>query len=89
MARYWGLFAVHVSIIIDHFSRKVVAVVTLEGPNAGWVINAMDQAIEKYGSPKHLISGQGGAFTSEAFAECLRNNLHLNSTDLWYTRNLQ
>jgi transposase len=73
VVRKWGLFAVHICVIIDHFSRKVVAAAPLEGPNAGWVINIMDEAIEKYGLPKHLISDQGSVFTSEAFAECLRN----------------
>ncbi|AQQ71443.1 putative transposase OrfB [Limihaloglobus sulfuriphilus] len=73
VVRKWGLFAVHVCVIIDHFSRKVVAAAPLEGPNAGWVINIMDEAIDKYGSPKHLISDQGSVFISEAFAECLRH----------------
>ncbi|AQQ70468.1 putative transposase OrfB [Limihaloglobus sulfuriphilus] len=70
----WGLLEVHVCVIIDHFSRKIMAAVPLEGPNAGWVINAMDEAIERYGSPKHIISDQGSVFISEAFAECLKNN---------------
>jgi transposase InsO family protein len=74
MVRKWGVLAVHVVVIIDHFSRKIMAAVPLEGPNAGWVINAMDEAIEKYGSPKHIISDQGSVFISEAFAECLKNN---------------
>jgi transposase InsO family protein len=60
--------AVHVVVIIDHFSRKIMAAVPLGGPNAGWVINAMEHAIEKYGSPKHIISDQGSVFISEAFA---------------------
>jgi transposase len=77
IVRKWGLFAVHVCVIIDHFSRKVVAAVPLEGPNAGWVVNAMDEAIEKYGSPKHIITDQGSVFISEAFAECLKNNNHI------------
>ncbi|AQQ70500.1 putative transposase OrfB [Limihaloglobus sulfuriphilus] len=77
MVYQWGLLAVHVVVIIDHFSRKITAAVPLEGPNAGWVVNAMEDAIEKYGSPKHIISDQGSAFISEAFAECLKNNNHI------------
>jgi transposase len=38
MVRKWGVLAVHVVVIIDHFSRKIMAAVPLEGPNAGWVI---------------------------------------------------
>ncbi|AQQ70979.1 putative transposase OrfB [Limihaloglobus sulfuriphilus] len=67
----------HVVVVIDHFSRKIMAAVPLEGPNAGWVINAIEEAIEKYGSPKHIISDQGSAFISEAFEECLKNNNHI------------
>jgi hypothetical protein len=32
MVNCWGLWAIHVCVIIDHFSRKVVAAVPLEGP---------------------------------------------------------
>ena len=35
---------------IDHFSRKVVCVVPLEGPNAGCIIEALEQAMQKYGA---------------------------------------
>ena len=31
---YWGLWKIYVLVAIDHFSRKVVAVTPLEGPNA-------------------------------------------------------
>ncbi len=67
----WGLWPIHICVIIDHFSRKVVAAVPLEGPNAGWVNNALESAIEKYGAPKHIISDHGGAFIGEVFAELL------------------
>ena len=33
----WGLWPIHICVVIDHFSRKVMAVVPLEGPNAGWI----------------------------------------------------
>jgi|GEM_PF-6597549 len=54
---------------IGHYSRKVMAVIPLEGPNAGWNINAFESAIEKYGAPKHLILDQAGVFTGDAFGE--------------------
>ena len=34
MVYYWGLWKIYVLVAIDHFSRKVVAVTPLEGPNA-------------------------------------------------------
>ena len=48
-----------------------MAVVPLEGPNAGWINNALESAIEEYGAPKHIISDQGGVFIGEVFAELL------------------
>jgi len=62
----------HICVVIDHFSRKVMATVPLEGPNAGWIYNALEIAIEKHGAPKHIISDQARVFTGVVFAELLR-----------------
>ncbi len=67
----WGLWPIKVCVVIDHFSRKVMAAVPLEGPNAGWINNALESAIGKYGAPKHIISDQAGVFTGDVFAEIL------------------
>ncbi len=67
----WGLWPIHVCVAIDHFSRKVVSVTPLEGPNAGWINNALENAIEEHGASKHLISDQASVFTGEVFAELL------------------
>ena len=67
----WGLWFIHVCVVIDHFSRKVMAAAPLEGPNAGWINNALEGAIEKYGPPKHIISDQAHVFTGEVFDELL------------------
>ena len=70
--RCWGLWTIQVLVAIDHFSRKVVCVAPLEGPNAGWIIEALEQAMRKHGAPKHIISDQASVFTGDAFAELLR-----------------
>ena len=57
---------------IDHFSRKVVCVAPLEGPNAGWIIDALERAMQKHGAPKHIISDQAKVFVGDVFAELLR-----------------
>ncbi len=62
----------HICVVIDHFSRRVMSVTPLEGPNAGWINNALESAIEKLGAPKHIISDQASVFTGGAFAELLR-----------------
>ena len=67
----WGLWSIHIFVVIDHFSRKVMSVTPLEGPNAGWINNALECAIEKHGAPKHIISDQAGVFTGNVFAELL------------------
>jgi transposase len=71
---YWGLWKIYILVAIDHFSRKVVAVVPLEGPNAGRVIDALETAFENCGIPKHLISDRGSVFTSNAFKEFIDSN---------------
>jgi transposase InsO family protein len=70
--RCWGLWPIHVLVAIDHFSRKVVCVAPLEGPNAGWSIETLEQAMRKHGGPKHIISDQAPVFVGAAFAELLK-----------------
>lgn len=67
----WGLWPTHVLAVIDHFSRKALAIRALEGPTAGWVVEALKGAIEQFGPPEHLISDQDSIFKSRAFAELL------------------
>lgn len=65
----WGLWPTWVLVAIDYYSRAVVSVVPLEGPNAGWVVGALEEAFVRHGAPRHLITDQEGVFVSEAFAE--------------------
>jgi transposase InsO family protein len=51
----------------------VTAVCPLEGPNAGWVVGALEEAFLRHGAPKHIISDQEGVFVSEVFATLLRD----------------
>jgi len=67
----WGLWPTWVLVAIDHYSRAVTAVVPLEGPNAGWVVEVMEEAFLQYGAPRHLISDQEGVFTADVFQDLL------------------
>ena len=58
-------------MVIDHYSREVLATIPLRGTNAGWINNALESAIDRYGPPKHIISDQGKVFIGEVFAELL------------------
>jgi len=70
----WGLWPIHVCVVIDHFSRKIMSVAPLEGRNAGWINNAVESAINKHGAPKHIISDQAKVFIGDVFAELLDNH---------------
>jgi putative transposase len=67
----WGIWPTWVLITIDHFSRKVVVCHPLEGPNAGWVVEAMEETFARHGAPRYLISDQEGVFISDAFRDLL------------------
>lgn len=69
----WGRWPVHILVAIDHFSRRVMAVVPLEGSNSGCVLDAMEHAFEEFGAPKHIITDQGSVILGEAFAELLES----------------
>jgi len=69
----WGLWPINVCVVIDHFSRKVMSVTPLEGPNAGWISNALENAIEKHGAPKHIISDQARVFIGNVYAKLLES----------------
>ena len=53
------------------YSRAVMAVVPLEGPNAGWLVGAMEEAFLRHGAPRHLISDQEKVFLSDTFRDLL------------------
>ena len=68
---YWGIWPMHICVVIDHFSRKVMSVTPLEGANTGWISNSLESAMEEHGAPKHVISDQASVFTGDVFAELL------------------
>jgi len=67
--RRWLVWLTWALVAIDHFSRKVVACCPLEGPNAGWLVEALATAFRRHGAPKHIITDQEGVFTSEVFGD--------------------
>ena len=69
----WRVWPSWVLVAIDRCSRKVVACCVLEGRNTGWAVEALEEALRRYGPPKHIIGDQEGIFTGEAFATLLRD----------------
>lgn len=73
VVRRWGLWPTYLLVVIDHFSRKILAAVPLEGPNAAWVCSALESAFRRFGPPRHIISDRESVFTCDAFKELLDN----------------
>lgn len=68
-----GLFRLalfRVVAVIDVFSRMPVAAgVTVGEPSAGDVVAIFNQADERYGPARHLVTDQGPQFTAEVFKQ--------------------
>ncbi|HIG27610.1 MAG TPA: transposase [Verrucomicrobiales bacterium] len=62
---------IRVQMVIAHYSRKVVYVTPLEGPNPVWIIDVLENAIEIHGPPKLIISDQTRVCVGDAFSELL------------------
>jgi putative transposase len=65
---------VHLTAVIDWFSRRVLASrlsITLE---AAFCIEALEEALARYGRPEIFNTDQGSQFTSTAFTEVLLKN---------------
>src|SRR5665213_2729782 len=65
---------VYLVAVVDWFSRRVLShrvSITME---AGFCIEALEEAIGKYGKPEIFNSDQGSQFTSEAFTGVLEKN---------------
>ena len=71
VVKRWLLWPTYVLVIVDHYSRRAISIRPLEGPNAGWVTQALEDSFRQLGSPRHLISDQGAIFTGTAFADLL------------------
>jgi transposase InsO family protein len=69
----WRIWPTWTLLAVDHFSRMVTAVCPLGGPNAGWVVEVLEDAFLRHGPPKHIISDQEGVFVSDVFAALLRD----------------
>jgi transposase InsO family protein len=67
----WRIWPTWTLVAVDHYSRMVTTACPLEGPNAGWVVDALDRAFLRHGPPKHIITDQETVFTCGAFCELL------------------
>lgn len=72
--KIWGLWPVHILVIIDHFSRKLLAAAPLTRPTTECVRNAFKDAIARYKPPTHCVTDQGVVFTASIFTDFLKQH---------------
>jgi putative transposase len=60
--------------VMDWYSRKVLAFRVSNTMEVDFCIEAVDEAIERYGSPEIFNTDQGSQFTSDAFTGLLTDN---------------
>lgn len=60
--------------IMDWASRKVLAWRLSNTLDSGFCVDALEEAIAKYGCPEIFNTDQGSQFTAEAFTDTLRRN---------------
>ncbi|MCP4679914.1 MAG: transposase family protein [Deltaproteobacteria bacterium] len=67
------MWPTYILFAIDQYSRKVVAVIPVEGPNDAWTLDALEDTFRKLGPPKHIISYQHSCFSSRAFSKLMKD----------------
>lgn len=59
--------------IMDWYSRKVLSWRVSNSLEVGFCLEALEDALDRYGSPEIFNSDQGSQFTSESFTNILKN----------------
>ena len=69
----------YLTVIMDWYSRRVLAWRVSNTLDADPCIAALEEALARYGPPEILNTDQGAQYTSEAFTEVLRShNIHIS-----------
>lgn len=65
---------VYLAAVMDWFSRKVLAWRVSITMDTAFCVEAVEEALERYGAPDVFNTDQGSQFTSEAFTSLLKDN---------------
>ena len=65
---------VYLVAVIDWFSRRVLSWKLSITMDVSFCLDALDEALSRYGKPEIFNTGQGSQFTSEAFTGRLKEN---------------
>lgn len=63
---------VYLVVVMDWYSRKVLSWRLSNTMDSDFCIDALEEALDRYGAPEIFNTDQGAQFTSEAFTEILR-----------------
>jgi|TARA_Y100000310_G_scaffold220988_1_gene222543 putative transposase len=65
---------VYLTVVMDWLSRRVLSHRTSITMDTHFCLDALEEAIQKYGKPEIMNTDQGSQFTSLAFTQYLKNN---------------
>jgi putative transposase len=65
---------VYLTVIMDWYSRKVLSWRLSNSMDTSFCIDALEEALYRYGKPEIFNSDQGSQYTSEAFTTILKDN---------------
>jgi putative transposase len=72
---------VYLTVVLDWYSRCVLAHRVSISMDTSFCLDALEEAIDKYGSPEIVNTDQGSQFTSQAFTGYLKDNKIVISMD--------
>jgi len=65
---------VYLAVVMDWFSRRILAHRISITMDTAFCLDALEEAIAKYGKPEIMNTDQGSQFTSLAFTQFLKDN---------------
>lgn len=65
---------VYLTVIMDWYSRKVLSWRLSNSMDSSFCVDALEEAIHRYGKPDIFNTDQGSQYTSEAFTQVLKDN---------------
>ena len=65
---------IYLTVIMDWYSRKVLSWRLSNSMDTSFCIDALEEAIYRYGRPIIFNTDQGSQYTSEAFTQVLKDN---------------
>ena len=71
----------YLSVIMDWYSRKILSWRLSNTLDSDFCVEALKEAIQKYGCPKIFNTDQGSQYTSEAFTDVLKDHFVKISMD--------